>query len=159
METDTPVRFSPSAVAVTDEKLTKEQALEMVTHLFCSAYGISSEDEILHRIIKREEKLSTGIGLGIAVPHCHIDSVESTSLCALLVTKSVDFNSVDGAPVKLIFLLISPVDDVQAHIACLSAISFAGTDDVVRKRMLNAKSNAKLYKLIKADILKEMRQD
>ena len=98
---------------VVNEPLDKEEALGRIIHKACSVFSISDCDTILSAIIDRESKLSTGIGLGIAVPHCRSDKVRNIIIAVMLLTPGIEYNSVDGQPVRLIFLIISPTQDVQ----------------------------------------------
>jgi fructose PTS system EIIA component len=134
------------AVVVSVDTLDKEEALNGIIQTACREFGISDCDSILSAIIDREGKLSTGIGLGIAVPHCRSDKVHHIAIAVLLLKKSIEYNSVDGQPVSLIFLIISPIHDVQGHIACLSTISHAVSDDETRTRLLASKDDAELFK-------------
>jgi len=115
--------FVREAVIVTSESLEKEEALERVVSQLCQAYHLPYYDEILERIIERESRLSTGIGLGIAVPHCKIDGIEHIFLGVMLNRHGIEYNSADKSPVRLLFLIISPETDYEGHIKCLSMIS------------------------------------
>jgi len=136
------------AVVVNQNALEKDEALEYIIDLVCSVDGIDDCDEISKLIIDREARLSTGIGLEIAVPHCRVDSVHRIVVGAMLVPGGVDYNAVDGLPVKLIILLISPADDIRGHLACLSSISHAVSDESVRVNLLGSKTREELYENI-----------
>lgn len=138
-------QLNPEAVIVVHETLDKEEALGRIIHQACGVFSISECDTILSAIIDRESKLSTGIGLGIAVPHCRSDKVRKIIIAVMLLSAGVEYNSVDGQPVKLIFLIISPTQDVQGHIACLSTISHAVSDEETRIRLLNSGTPEELY--------------
>ena len=140
------------AVTVTSETMNKSEILEYLIHLVSSVYNLPYYNEILNLIMAREDKLSTGIGLGIAVPHCLIDKTSQIVVGAMLVLNGVEYNSVDGQPVKLIFLIISQVNDITGHIACLSSISRAVSDDMTRMKLLNSLTADELYGTIKETI-------
>lgn len=133
------------AVIIVNESLDKEEALNRIILRVCEVFHISDCDSIISAIIDRESKLSTGIGLGIAVPHCRSERVQKIIMGVLLLSNGVDYNSVDGQPVRLIFLIVSPIHDVQGHIAYLSAISHAVSDEETRLRLLNSASPDELY--------------
>lgn len=137
-------KLKREAVMVVHEPLEKEEALRKIIHQTCSVFSIPDCDSILTAIIDRESKLSTGIGLGIAVPHCRSDKVPQITIAVMLLTAGVEYNSVDGQPVKLIFLIISPTQDVQGHIACLSTISHAVSDEETRMLLLNSRTSEEL---------------
>ena len=140
--------LSKDTVIVADDQLDKEDALRIVIERTCDVFKIPNRDTILSSIIDRETKLSTGIGLGIAVPHCRSDMVQHIIMAVMLIPSGVDYNSVDGQPVKLIFLIISPTHDVQGHIACLSTISHAVSDDETRSALLNSRTSEELYGIL-----------
>jgi mannitol/fructose-specific phosphotransferase system IIA component (Ntr-type) len=133
------------AVMYIKEPLDKEEALNRIIFRACEVFRIPECDSILSSIIDRESKLSTGIGLGVAVPHCRSEKVQKITTAIMLTAKGIEYNSVDGQPVRLIFLIISPVHDVQGHIACLSTISHAVSDEETRKRLMNSRSDDELF--------------
>ena len=136
----------PDAVIISSGKLDKETAITSVVELACRVYTIGDCSEILENVIDRESKLSTGIGLEVAVPHCWSTQVQHCVLAVMLVTDGVEYNSVDNQPVKLIFLIISPVKDITGHLTSLSAISQAASDETIRTRLLSATSVEELYR-------------
>lgn len=133
------------AVLYVQEPVDKEEALNRIVGRACEVFRIPDCDSILAAIIDREGKLSTGIGLGVAVPHCRSEKVQKIITAVLLLAEGIDYNSVDGQPVRLIFLIISPTQDVQGHIACLSIISHAVSDEETRKRIMDSRSSDELY--------------
>ena len=139
-------KFKKESVILCKENMDKEEALEKIINLACNEFDIPNCGEIFSKIFERETKLSTGIGLEIAVPHCRSEQVENTVLTAMLVPSGIEYNSVDGKPVKLIFLIISPINDFQSHLACLSAISHAISDEKIRLKLLGSASSDELYK-------------
>lgn len=138
----------PDAVRVLDNEIDKETALHDIVETACRVYDITDCDSILAAVIDRESKLSTGIGLEIAVPHCLTDKVDQILLAPMLVRNGIDYNSVDGLLVKLLFLILSPKYDISAHINCLSIISHAVSDETTRKKLLSAQSARELYEML-----------
>jgi mannitol/fructose-specific phosphotransferase system IIA component (Ntr-type) len=133
------------AVVIDTGSQDKEEALNRIIRRACEVFRIPDCDSIISSIIDRESKLSTGIGLGIAVPHCRSDKVQKIIMAVMLHPSGIEYNSVDGQPVHLIFLIVSPIHDVQGHIAYLSAISHAVSDEEMRMRLLNSKTPEELY--------------
>ena len=85
---------------------------------------VSSSDEVLHRLLVREELASTGIGAGVAVPHCKVADLREPILSIGLVAKTgIDFKAVDGLPVRLFFAVFSPQEAPAAHLQVLAAVS------------------------------------
>ncbi len=143
--------LTKDAVAFCRDAVTKEDALHRVIDLACSTFEISSPDEITASIMKRENKLSTGIGLEVALPHCWSDIVKTRISAVLFIPSGIEYNSVDHLPVKLIFLVVSPTDDVQGHIACLSSIAHVVSDEEIRRKVIRAASPDELFGLLNSD--------
>lgn len=133
------------AVIIDNESQDKEEALNRIIRRTCEVFRLSDCDSIISSIIDRESKLSTGIGLGVAVPHCRSDKVQKIIMAVMLHIPGIEYNSVDGQPVHLMFLIISPIHDVQGHIAYLSTISHAVSDEEMRLRLLNSRTPDELY--------------
>ena len=138
-------RLEKKAVFICEDCRDKEDALNRIVDLSCNVFEIGNCDEIFGKVIERESKLSTGIGLEIAVPHCRSEQVTSVLIGVLLIPNGINYNSVDGKPVKLIFLIISPKSDIQGHIVALSTISHTISDEVLRQKLLNSKTSDELY--------------
>ena len=85
--------------------------------------------QVLEALMKREELGSTGIGKGIAVPHARNVSVKSSIGAFGRSSRGIEFGSIDGQPVHLLFLLVSPPDEAEEHIRALKKISLLAKDD------------------------------
>lgn len=111
---------------ITDlEVSSKEEAIRAMVHSLCQAGRIAAENEdnIVAAIMKREELGSTGIGKGIAVPHTKHPSVDSLVATIAIAHNGVDFQSLDGEDVYILFLLVSPPDRPGDHLRGLESIS------------------------------------
>ncbi len=97
-----------------------------------------SGDEILSSLKEREKLCSTGLGDGIAIPHCALDSADDFVVGFISLKKAVDFDSLDGNPVKLIFYIIGPKSKRNTHITLLSSISKLLKDKSNKARLLEA---------------------
>jgi PTS system fructose-specific IIA component/PTS system nitrogen regulatory IIA component len=104
---------------------TKEAAIRSMVASLKDSGSINPEDEdgIITAILKREELGSTGIGNGVAVPHTKHASVSKLIATVALATGGVDFASLDGEPVYILFLLVSPPDKPGDHLRALESIS------------------------------------
>jgi PTS system fructose-specific IIA component/PTS system nitrogen regulatory IIA component len=103
----------------------KEQAIRAMVASLRAAGSVKPEDEdgIVAAILKREELGSTGIGNGVAVPHTKHPSVDKLVATVALAGEGVDFSSLDGEPVYILFLLVSPPDRPGDHLRGLENIS------------------------------------
>jgi PTS system fructose-specific IIC component len=141
-------KIEKNAVLVCPDCSNKEDALNRIIKLTCDVYKIKNCEEIVSMVIERETKLSTGIGLEIAVPHCRSSQVENVIISVILIPQGIQYNSIDGKPVKLIFLIISPQKDIQGHIMALSSVSHAISDEEIRLKLLNSKTSDELYETL-----------
>jgi len=113
----------PEFIKVDMEAEDKEEAFEELVAYYCKAGKSSAHDQILDAITKREAKMSTGIHKGIAVPHGKTTAVET--LCGVLgiSRKGVQYDSLDGEPVYLMFMIISPMEDSEKHLRLLKHLA------------------------------------
>jgi len=137
--------LNPEAIIISDDRIDKETAITRLDKQACDVFQLPDSKEILDKVIDRESKLSTGIGLEIAVPHCRTPQVGHVAMAVMLVRQGIDYNSIDGKPVKMLFLIISPERDITGHLICLSVISQAVSDETTRMQLLNSKTPNELY--------------
>lgn len=95
---------------------------------------VEDGDELYRRLWEREKLGSTGIGSEVAIPHCKMEDVDRVHVAVGLCPQGVDFAACDDRPVRLIFVVVSPVDSAAAHLQSLSAISrWVRADDHLKK--------------------------
>ncbi|HBS28515.1 MAG TPA: PTS fructose transporter subunit IIA [Phycisphaerales bacterium] len=105
-------------------------------------------DELVRKIIEREEKGSTGFGKGVAVPHVKHSSVRQMRIAIGLSQKGIDFSSMDRQPVYTVFLLLSPADHPEAHLQAMEAVFSRLSHDTFRRFLRQATSVADVVDLI-----------
>lgn len=115
--------FSPSIIKVPLEAEDKEEVLEELVDVFVAGKDRSLYKEILSAINERETKLSTGIKNGIAVPHARLDSIKEMSGVIGLSPAGLDYDSLDGLPVHVVFLILSPGGDCFSYLRVLRRLS------------------------------------
>lgn len=142
-------KIKRSAIKIELAASDKGEALEEMVSLLCEAYGLKERNEILSAILKREARQSTGIGFELAVPHAKTAAVDRLYLCAALSPDGIDFNSVDGEKVTILFLLVSPIDVSGPHIKALAGISRLIKHKEFRTALLNCGSEKEFIKTIK----------
>jgi mannitol/fructose-specific phosphotransferase system IIA component (Ntr-type) len=101
----------------------KDTILDAMINAACAAERIASRDDVHRAVYEREADRSTGIGRGLAVPHCRSDQVGSFHVSVAVLTDGVDWGALDGRPVNFIFLVIGPADQPEAYLQLLSQIS------------------------------------
>ena len=129
---------------------TKEAAIRAMVKSLADAGKIApgETDSILKAIMKREELGSTGIGRGVAVPHTKHPSVDRLTAAVAVSTEGVDFNSLDGEKVHLLFLLISPPDRPGDHLRALENVSRQLRDDSFCKFLKQARTTEHVLTLL-----------
>ena len=135
----------PELEAVGKESVIKEMVAALV-----EANEIKEEDSesIVGAILKREDLGSTGIGKGIAVPHTKHPSVERLTGTVAVSPEGVDFNSLDGEKVQLLFLLVSPLDRPGDHLRALENISRQLRDDTFCRFLKQSKTAEDIQQLL-----------
>ena len=130
----------------------KKEALDQVVDLMAKSGKINDVEAYRQRVYAREEESTTGIGEGIAIPHGKCDAVTKPGLAAMLVKDGVDFDSLDGEPVHLIFLIAAPNTEDNIHLDVLSKLSVLLMDEQFTADLLNAKSVDEFLEIVdKAD--------
>jgi mannitol/fructose-specific phosphotransferase system IIA component (Ntr-type) len=100
----------------------------------------ADRDSILASLKQREETMSTGIGFGIAIPHCSSDRLEEVVAAFGRSSSGIEFDALDNAPVKFVVLFIVPKNQFQTHLRTLASIAKFLNDRSVRESLANAKS-------------------
>lgn len=109
---------------------------------------VEAEDELYRRLWEREQLGSTGIGRGVAIPHCKIASLDRVTLAVGIARREVDFGAVDDVPVRIFFLLVSPQDEPAEHLRSLAAISEWLKGDPPLERMVEADDPEEILALL-----------
>ena len=118
----------------------KTEALNQCIDLMAKSGKIADVEKYRKGVFAREEEGTTGIGMGIAVPHCKSDAVTKAGLAAMVVKDGVDFESLDGTPAKIIFLIAAPNTEDNVHLQVLSKLSVMLMDEQFTNSLINAGS-------------------
>lgn len=132
--------LSKDAIKLNGVMSSKEEAINQLIELMTTNGNILDKEKYKQVVLKREEEGSTGIGEGIAIPHGKTDAVTKPGLSAMVVPDGVEFNSLDGQPAKLLFLIAAPNTKDNVHLEVLSRLSTLLMDTEFRKALLNAKT-------------------
>ena len=118
----------------------KTEALNQCIDLMAKSGKIADIETYRNGVFAREEEGTTGIGMGIAIPHCKSDAVTKAGLAAMVVKDGIDFESLDGTPAKIIFLIAAPNTEDNVHLQVLSKLSVMLMDEQFTNSLINAGS-------------------
>jgi len=123
---------------------------ELADHLAAHVSGPQKIDrEVLAKVLLERERLaSTAIGEGVAIPHGKLDAVGKLVACIGRAPAGVDFESMDGRPTHLFFVLVAPENSTCVHLKALARISRLFKDPEFRTRLIQAKDAAEMYRVI-----------
>lgn len=125
---------------ISSKKRLLEQLAESVgDRLHCNA------DEVYDALLGREKLGSTGIGNGIAIPHCRLDQANRATIVLMSLETPIDFDSIDRRPVDLIFALLVPPHQCDEHLATLAQIAELAQSEDKLNSLRQAQSNSELY--------------
>ncbi|MGN0512162.1 MAG: fructose-specific PTS transporter subunit EIIC [Lachnospiraceae bacterium] len=130
----------------------KNEALNQIVALMTKSGKINDQEAYRKQVYAREEESTTGIGEGIAIPHGKCDAVNKPGLAAMVIKNGVDFDSLDGEPVTLMFLIAAPNTEDNVHLDVLSKLSVLLMDEEFSEALRNAKSVDEFMEIVdKAD--------
>ena len=128
----------------------KQEALDKMVDLMAKSGKINDVETYRKGVYAREEESTTGIGEGIAIPHCKSDAVDRPGLAAMVLPDGVDFDSLDGEKVDLIFLIAAPNTKENVHLDVLSKLSVLLMDEDFTKNLRSAKTVEEFLSIIDA---------
>ena len=134
--------LSTSAIKLNGVAHSKEEVINQMVDLMANNGNIINKEEYKRVVMEREKEGTTGIGEGIAIPHGKTDAVSKPGLSAMVIPNGVNFDSLDGQPAKLIFLIAAPNTKDNVHLDVLSRLSTLLMDTEFRKELLNAETPA-----------------
>jgi PTS system nitrogen regulatory IIA component len=143
--------LSPDAITVDLKASDKKSAIVELVEILKSTKKTKKTDEIIEVILEREKLGSTGIGQGVAIPHGKTDVLQEQVGVLGISRKGIEFNSLDGEPVHIVFLLVGPVEIAGQHLKALSRISRLFKDKFLRQAIKDAASANEIVKIIQQE--------
>ena len=134
--------LSTSAIKINGSANSKEEVISKMVDLMTNNGNIIDKEKYKRVVLEREKEGSTGIGEGIAIPHGKTDAVSKPGLAAMVIPDGVNFDSLDGQPAKLIFLIAAPDTKDNVHLDVLSRLSTLLMDPEFKNELLNAETSA-----------------
>jgi mannitol/fructose-specific phosphotransferase system IIA component (Ntr-type) len=141
--------LSPKSIKVPFAVSNKQEAIDGLIDVLAEHGHITDPAEMKHVVWERENQRSTGIGEGFAIPHGKTTNTNRLVLAIGIPTEPIEFDSIDGEPVKLLALLLSPSDKIAEHIQALGRISRLMKDEDFRETAFSAQTPEELYDHIK----------
>jgi PTS system nitrogen regulatory IIA component len=146
--------LNKKAVTASLKAENKEGIIRELVDLLASATGMDNKDELVKAILARESLGSTGIGQGIGIPHAKCSCIKQLVAAFGLSQKGVDFDSLDGEPVYIFFLLVAPEESAGPHLKALARISRMLKDKYFRDLLKKSKDEKEILRIIQEEDVK-----
>ncbi len=132
-------------VTVSLRASTKRAVIAEIVGYICSRLSLPNKNQILQSVLEREEKASTGIGDGVAIPHSRLPHLEQVLFFVGISKPGIDFGAPDGKAAHIIFLFVTPEAESQTHLKILSAIGNLQKNTVLLDKLMDAASDSDLF--------------
>ena len=129
---------------------TRWELIDEIVDLAARNNEINDEDRDIIRdaLVEREHSMSTGIGNGVAIPHCTTAKIQNMTILMALSQKGIDFEAIDNNPVRIVICLLVPKSKLSQHIKTLASIAKMMGDRQIREKILSLKSADSIMKII-----------
>lgn len=139
--------LTPDRIIFSHDVKSKKKALELASQLAVKTLSEIEENDVFDHLLAREKLGSTGIGHGVAIPHCRIPDLHQTMAILLRLHSGIDFDAVDKQPVDIVLTLLVPEDSNDEHLQLLANIAKKFSDTQFREKLRNATEPQILYKI------------
>ena len=133
------------------ESVDKSDTLRELVQILKDSGEIDDFDAVLEAVVQREDKMSTGLQDGIAIPHGKTHAVKSLKCAIGIAPDGIDFDALDGQPSKLFFLLVAPPDQAGPHVEALSEIAKLSQSKAFCRALINSDNAKEVVELIKGE--------
>jgi len=141
------LQLRPELVSISLQASTKNEVLLELAQMISSAHPQLRADELCATLKDRESLGSTGIGDGIAIPHGKLAGLKSIEICFGRSLKGIPFDSHDGKPARLFFLLLAPLHSAGPYLHCLAHLSRCLKSSQIRTRLLGAENTREIIEI------------
>lgn len=138
---------------------TKQEIIDEMVEILYQGGKLNDKEEYKKAILAREAQSSTGLEEGIAIPHAKTSAVKIPSIAFGLSKNGVDYESLDGEPSKLFFMIAAPANASDTHIEILSKLTTMLLDDEIREKLLEVKTEQKVIDILTSDIKEEEKKE
>lgn len=150
-QTDIDDLIPESHISLDEPPSTKDACIEYLLDLV-DASRVTDRDEALEALFAREAKTTTGVGMGIGIPHAKTDAVTRPSIAFTRSTDGIDFGAMDDEPATLLFMILVPQSEDDDHLAILSSLSRALMHEAVREDLYAAETPADIQAALREAI-------
>ena len=137
-----------NGIALNPKVESKEEAINKLVDLMKATGRLRDKEAYKNAVLERESLSTTGIGDNIAIPHAKTSAVKEAGLSAMVLTNGVDYDSLDGEPAKLFFMIAAPEGENNLHLDVLARLSMMLMDPDFKEQLINAKSVDEFLSLI-----------
>lgn len=137
--------LSPSRTLCGIEGVSKKRALEILANTIAEDVPAIDADDLFRRLVARERLGSTGIGHGIAIPHCRVSHCDRTIGALITLKEPIDFDAIDSEPVDVLFAMLVPENAHGEHLQTLASLASLLNEADFRARLREADGNEALY--------------
>jgi len=128
---------------------TRDQAIQALVEVIQRQGLLHDKQAFYQAIIEREKIVSTGVGMGVAIPHAKLAAYDHFFIAIGVLKQGIDWNALDGSPVRLVFMIGGPDDKQTEYLQILSTLTLAIKDEKIRKKMLTLNSSEDMIELFK----------
>lgn len=139
--------ITPERTLCSIEGVSKKRALEILATTIADDVPAIDADDLFRRLIARERLGSTGIGHGIAIPHCRVSNCEGTLGALITLKEPIDFDAIDSEPVDVLFAMLVPEHAHDEHLQTLASLASMLNEGDFRERLRDADSNQALFEI------------
>ena len=127
------------------EASSKKKAIEVASHLIAESDANLDESEIYAKLTAREKVSPTCLGEGIAIPHCRLGNCSKIMAALVTLSKPVEFEAIDDKPVNILFILLVPEAETEAHLKTMAMLVERLEQSPYREQLVNATSSEELF--------------
>lgn len=143
--------LSPKQIKVPLQNRQKIEVIEELIDVLVAARQITDKTKALNAVLEREKIMTTGVGDGVAIPHGRIDKLTKVVASLGISGHDIDFDAIDGKPVRIVFLILAPSNEIGPHLKALSRVSRLLSKDSLREKLLGAKTPYQAFQILEAE--------
>lgn len=143
--------LNPNLVQLDFAAANKDDVIRGGARMMYEAGKVTDKDEYVKALYQRESEFETGIGMGVAIPHCKNECVKEAAFALIKLEHEIEWGSLDGQPVRFVIMLAAPDSSDNVHLKLLSQLARNLMDDQFRETLVNAKDFSEIKKLFEKE--------